>query len=185
MVLYCIYLLPLAAHSLPPVCRPRSSWEVSERSIWRRPVGVWQYDRKSLRNAGEDGSDQQHAHLFHIRQWVGFLLGLWFWCICCMCCLDNNNNGAGYFSICVSGLNSCACPEEATPVLWDVVKAPRMREAWESRPSPTGRVSFSQVRPPQKTTISDQTRSTSVIVYWFSVVLIYFTYKLVFFFIPV
>lgn len=77
-----MYLLPLAAHPLPPVCWSRSSWEVSERSIWRRPAGVWQHSRKSPRNLGEGRSDQQHAHLFHIRQWVGFLLGLWILGVC-------------------------------------------------------------------------------------------------------
>lgn len=148
-----ISLLHLAAHPLPPVCWSRSSWKVSERPIWRRIVGVWQHDRKPPRNPGEDRSDQQHTYLFHIRQWVGFCSGFVMSHIEYMYYLDYNNGGAvwGYLSSCVSGLNSCACPEEATLVLWDVVKAPRMRGAWESRPSPTGRGSFSQVRTLQKT----------------------------------
>lgn len=55
------------------------------------------------------------------------------------------------FSICVSGLSWCAGPEEATLVRWDAVKELRTRGAWESRPLPTGRVSYSQVRTLQKT----------------------------------
>lgn len=61
--------------------------------------------------------------------------------------LSLSYDGVLSLSLC-AGLNWCAGPVEATLALWDVEKAPRTREAWESQPSPSGLGSLGQVRTP-------------------------------------
>lgn len=47
------------------------------------------------------------------------------------------------------GPSWCVCPVEVTLALWNVEKAPHMRGAWESRPSPSGQGQSGQVRTPK------------------------------------
>lgn len=73
--------------------------------------------------------------------YIWFIAFLW----CCMCCLLPN--GVLFLSLRV-GLNWCVCPVEVTLALWNVEKAPHMRGAWESQPSPSGPGPSDQVSTP-------------------------------------